>query len=206
MVGEWETAATAVHEATGLDDPPVSAFELAVMCGLRLCPWGRGDAALVAKMIRYPRSARPTRQHGLVAHELAHWALSRSGEEDHESAARYVAGALMLPRRVFDRDLAQTWHIARLQERHPNASAEMIARRLVQLRSARAAVFDQGKLRASFRSLDLAHPPVTSHMRELAAEALCSGALAGEERAYAWPVIDPPWHRVIVVCAASGGE
>ena len=204
---EWEGVAETLQRATGADDAPVSAFELAALCGLRLVP-SRGTAAsLSGDEIRYPLAARPVRQHGLIAHEVGHWALEWTGEEDSEPAARYVAGALMLPRRVFDRDLRETWNVGELQDKHVNASAEMIAIRIVQLRSAVATVFDEGKMRRRYLSAELAgrvpRRP-SDYEYELAAEALASGKTArGSGLCHALPVFDGPYRRVVVVCESS---
>lgn len=141
-----EGIALDIHEGTG-GLLPVDAFELADLCGLSVRPWWRAQGALVHDEIRYPARARFVRQHGVVAHELGHWALARADEEDCEDSARYLAGALMLPRVPFLRDLAETdWDLTKLRDRHPNASAEMIVVRMTQVSAATAWVWDNGKL------------------------------------------------------------
>lgn len=143
----WEGIAADVLEATGCDDPPVDAFELADLCGLSIAPSGRQGAFRRGDSIFLDLKARTVRQHGLVAHELGHWSLERADEHDTEVAARYLAGAFLLPRIAFERDLGQTeWDLRRLRLRHPNASAEMIARRIVNLRDAVTSIWDDGKM------------------------------------------------------------
>ncbi len=174
------------------------------MCGLTLAPWGREGAALEGDRISYSRRAREVRQHGLIAHELGHWTLGWAGEEDTEQGARYLAGALMLPRSVFDRDLRRTWDIEHLRAKHLNASAEMTAIRVVQLRDAAVAIFDQGKLTGRFVSpwiVDRRIDRVSRYERELAQRALEAGeTIRDDDLCASTPVFDGHHRRVIVLC------
>lgn len=202
----WEGVAESLHDEVGGDDPPVSAFAIAAAVGLRLVPSYRDTGSLAGDVIRYPARARAVRQHGIVAHEIGHWALAWAGEDDSEEGASYVAGALLLPRRVFDRDLRQTWRVDELGAKHLHASAQMIATRICQLRDAVASVFDEGKLRHRITSPWLRDQRLARASRwehELAAEALASGEIVhGDELCYAVPVFDGEFRRVIVVCEA----
>jgi hypothetical protein len=204
---EWEGVARAIHEGTGLDEPPVSAFELAAMCGLSLQPSPRHGASLRPGLIVFESAARPERQHGIVAHELGHWGLVAHGVRDSEEGARYLAGALLLPRAGFDRDLRKSWDLRRLRAKHLNASAQMVATRIVQLRDAVATVVDQGRVTSRLWSPWLADPRIQRFSRwerSLADAALASGeTVIGDEFCYAVPVLDGPYRRVIVVCEAS---
>lgn len=199
----WEGVAQAVHDETGIE-APVSAFELADACGLQLVAGPRGGARLVGDQVHFDVTARPVRQHGLVAHEVAHWVLQEHGEPDDEGAARYTAGALMLPRQSFDRDLRATaWDLHALRARHLHCSAELIARRIVELRDAVVSVLDNGKVRARVWSPWVAEPRLqrlTRVERELVDAALTSGEV---ERAHellsAYPIFDGSYRRVIVV-------
>lgn len=205
----WEGVARALLDESGLDDPPVSAFELAWACDVVPVPWPRADAALgPGGFLWYPSDARHVRQHGVVAHELGHWALDWAGEPDSEEGARYLAGALLLPRRVFERDLDRTgWDWDTIRARHANASAEVIARRIVQVRDAVATVIDQGRVRARVTSLWRPDPRLrrlSPWECGLAEQALKSNEIEyGDDLCYAVPVLDPPWQRVIVVCDAD---
>lgn len=200
----WEGLVEAVQRETGADDPPMDAFELAAVCGLKLVPWRREHGGLLGDEIRFPATARPTRQHGVISHEIGHWLLRWSGETDSEPAARYMSGALMLPRRAFDRDLRETWDVGELRERHVNASAEMIAVRICQLRDAVASIFDEGKLRARYSSTRVPVRKASDLEYGLAAEALASGQTVRHgDLCRAVPVFDGSFRRVVVVCEAE---
>ncbi len=204
-VGAWEAVARAAHEATGID-APVSAFDLAAAYGLVCLPRRRSGALLDGDVVRYDSSARPVRQHGLVAHEVAHHLLRLHSEPDSEVAAGYTAGALLLPRARFDRDLRRTWDLFHLGRLHPNASAEMIARRITQLRDAVVSVLDQGRLRARVASPWAATPSprLTPLERELADAALAGGNMQREnDLLAAYPFFDGVHRRVIVVADAQ---
>lgn len=131
---EWEGAASELLDAT-CTTPPVDAFKLADACEMTVRPWsGRGAMWDGDTTIKLNMRARRERQHGQLAHELGHFALRRARIDDSEEGARWVGGALLLPRREFGRDLVETaWTLSRLRERHVNASAQMIAYRIVQL-------------------------------------------------------------------------
>jgi hypothetical protein len=202
----WEGVARAAHDATGID-APVSAFDLATAYGLTCIPDERGGAFLDGDDVHYDGRARPVRQHGLVAHEVAHYLLRRHGEDDPEPAARYTAGALMLPRRAYDRDLRETaWDLHELRRRHPNASAELCARRIAELRDAVVTILDAGKVRARVGSPWSSAPRarLTPLERELADAALTSGEVQrANDLLAAWPLFDGRWRRVIVVAEAQ---
>jgi hypothetical protein len=205
MVAAWEGVARAAHDATGID-APVSAFDLAAAYGLICIPDERGGAFLDGDDVHYDCRARPVRQHGLVAHEVAHHLLRLHGEDDSEPAARYTAGALMLPRAAYDRDLRETaWDLMRLQERHPNASAELCARRISELRDAVVTVIDHGKMKKRIGSPWMTTFParMTALERELADAALVTGEMQSANALLAaYPFIDGTWRRVIVVAEA----
>lgn len=207
MTETWEGIALDVLDEAGAD-APVSAFALAAACGLevRLAPLAR--ARMAHGVIEVSAAARPRRQHGLVAHELGHWALERAEEPDTEPGARYLAGALMLPRRAFDRDLTDTgWDLAELQARHPNASAEMIARRVTTLRDAVASIWDGGRFTARVASAWLEErvpARATTRERQLALATFASGEVQHPaELVWAVPVFDGDHRRVVVVIEAE---
>lgn len=203
-----EGVAADLLEAAGCDDPPVDAYELAECCGLRLKPVANQNACIVGDVLSVPLRARDVRQHGQIAHELGHWALRRAGQQDDHPSVRYVAGALLLPRRHFERDLEDGWDLPRLRARHLHASAEMIGRRIVNLRDAVVSIWDQGKLRRRVVSPWLPERLVRSRVtrieRELAEACLATGAPVHEDSLLAaWPVFSPGWRRVIVVAEAA---
>lgn len=210
MTEVWEGVALDVLEATGFERPPVDALELAGACGFDVRPGERLlRARRVGDLIEVNVKLRSVALHGAVAHELGHVALERAGEDDSEDGARYLAGALMLPRRAFDRDLRTTaWDLEELRRRHPNASAEMIARRVVQLRDGVASIWDQGRCRARVASpwLDerIAGRRSTPLERALAQRVLETGEAARPAALVsAIPVFSGHWRRVVVVVEAE---
>lgn len=205
LTATWEGIAGDVLEEAGAT-APVSAFALAAACGFTVRPHPLLRARLDGSTIYVNARARPQRQHGLVAHELGHWALERAAEPDTELGARYLAGALMLPRLAFDRDLRATgWSLVELQARHPNASAEMIARRVTTLRDAVASIWDGGRFTARVASpwLELGTRP-TVQERQLAATTFATGEVQHPaELVWSLPVFDGAHRRVVVVIEAA---
>lgn len=197
-----EIVAESLLREIGLDDPPVDAFEVAAMVGCALRPMRTVGARLLGDVIEYDERARLTRQHGLVAHEIGHWALRWAGESDSEAGASYLAGALLVPRRALDRQLGARWCLVELCSAHPNASCEMIAHRVVALRSAVALVVDNGRVRSRIvgpsTPAALRRPTVIE--RDLAALAVSSRVVARHhDRIAAWPVIDGDYERAVVI-------
>jgi hypothetical protein len=203
--GAWEAIARRVHDETGVG-APVDTLELAVACGLEL-GHRRGRATLRDGVIRYDPSLRLVRQQGQVAHETAHYVLRLHGEHDSERAVGYTAGALMLPRASFDRDLQMTeWDLEQLAKLHPNASWQMLARRVSELREAVVTVLDQGKVTTRVASPWMAEPParLSPIERELVDAALESGLVQrANQLLAAYPLIDGRHRRVIVVADAA---
>lgn len=210
MTPVWEGVATNLLEEAGCEDPPVSAIDLADCCELTVRPARLLRARLVrGNVIEVNALARTTRLHGLVAHEIGHWALRRAGEPSTEDAARYLVGALLLPRRAFDRDLRETqWDLEELRRRHPNASAEVIARRIVQLRDAVASIWDQGKCTARVASSWLPVERVgrkTSTLERCLADRVLETEQTERPAPLVWavPFFDGRFRRVVVVLEAE---
>lgn len=193
-----EGLAREIHDATGIE-PPVDAFVLAEACGVVVRPWSRADGMRIGDEVHYPVRARLVRQHGVIAHELGHWLLERDGKDPRdEASADYLAGALLLPRAAFLRDLAETdWDLFALQLRHPNASAQMIVVRMTQVSPATASVWDAGKLHRVYGEHDVEE---ARRVVDLALE-LEEPIEVGEVRAF--PVLDGAWRRVLVVRRAA---
>lgn len=208
MIAAWEGIASDVLDESGCD-APVSAYELAACCGLEVRLRRIARARLTGDVIEVSSTARPQRQHGLIAHELGHWSLQRAGADDTEDGARYLSGALMLPRRAFDRDLRETsWSIEELQRRHPNASAELIARRIVSLRDAVVSIWDEGRCTARVASAWLDEAQVGRRAsraeRELVARVLDHGHTEHPaELVWGVPIFDGRHRRVVVVLEAE---
>lgn len=190
-----EGLAREVFDVTGLE-APVDAFALLEACGLSCRPWGKAIAEIDigAEMIRYPIRARPERVQRLVLHEVGHWVLQRAGESDEdEEDVDYLALALLLPRAHFLADLGELGHdLPAIKARHPNASHEAIAVRIVQLSPAFASVWDAGHLHRTYGERD------PDNDRALVDCVLSTGkSVRGDVSAFA--VFDGSYRRVIVV-------
>lgn len=202
----WEGLAQWLLDETCME-APISAYRLADACDLEVVSWVGSGAMLDtrSRRIHVNAKARLERRHGLIAHEIGHWLL-REFDEDSEAGARFLSGALLLPRRTFSRDLRETWRLSRLKERHPNASAEMIARRIVELREAVVTIIDGRATRriVSDSINDVRLHRISQWERDLADAALESGSeVEGDGLCYASPIINDSWRRVIVVCDAE---
>lgn len=209
-VADWEGTAAELGDATGCNDPPIDAFELAECCDLRIEPAPIATAQLdhAQRLIKLNVSMRPVRQHMSVAHEVGHFALIRAELENTCAGAGYVGGALLLPRRALDRDLTRTWSIEAHRARHVNVSATAIAVRITQLRDAVATVLDPNGRKKPWRVVsswvsEKRFRRVSAWERDLASRAYdAREELRGDELCYALPLLDgpPDEHRVIVVC------
>lgn len=204
MHEELEGVAREALEATNTT-PAVDAFALAAALGLRVCAMHAGGGLYDAQARTIYLSGRPmrlTRQHGQVAHEIGHALQQDHGLPDLEEGARYLAGALLVPREHLDRALRLGWSITRLRLAHPHASAEMLARRITQVRSSVATVFDGERVTVRVGSpwLDERLGPPSERERELAIAARA----AATEIEEAGPIVASPAGRarVIVVRAA----
>lgn len=216
---EWEGVAADILHATGCDDPPVDAYELATRCEFEIeeLIGTQPTLDLERRIIRIRNYERPELRHMEIAHELGHMALERAGLPNVEPGAKHVAGAFMLPRWRIDIDLRTSWSIERLRRIHANVSAEAIAIRITQLRDAVTTIIDpRGKKRPDRRASPwITDPRVTRKAasrfeQELAAAAYTARAevraedIWPDERnanlCYAFPVVFGDYHRVIVVC------
>lgn len=173
---------------------PVSAFAIAEYCGVEVRAWMRNSGKRLGDRVWFPAAARSTRQHGVLAHELAHWLLEDAGmEHSCEASASYLAGALMVPSAPFSRDISRVdYDLEQLRKLHPNASAEMLVVRMTQLSPATAWVWDHGKLSRRYGTDEA---DVSEYVdRVLTAEKpVIDGAIG------AWPVFDGRWRRVVVL-------
>lgn len=195
---ELEGLADSVHDDLGMDSS--DAFAIAEYLGLRCLPWAKSYAEISGGVIRHPipPKTRETRMHGLVAHEAAHALMREEGMAWRcEPSARYLAGALMLPRARFRRDMARAdYDLEALRGLHPNASAEMIVVRMTQLSPVTAWVWDNGKL-ARHYGVD------EDDVGELVDRVLTVEQPVHDGELGAWPLFDGQWRRVIVVKKAA---
>jgi hypothetical protein len=210
---EWEGVARDLLERAGADDPPVDAFVVADCWGFAIeASPGPSSLDVEARVIRVRASERPERRHMSVAHELGHFGLIRAGLPNEEDGARYIGGAILLPRSRFDRDLTRTaWSITKLRAIHANTSATAIAVRITQLRDAVCTLIDPKGRKTPWRvASPWVHDPridrrrVTRWERELAERAYEARSEVHDPDAplcYAVPVIDDEGgeDRVIVV-------
>jgi hypothetical protein len=205
----WEGLADSHHDFVGLDDPPVNALEQAVALGLTIRLGGQRPCVL-GSTLYLPKSygLNEAHTHGTVAHECGHKLLQYAGEEDCEDGASYLAGALMLPRRGFDRDVSRmAWSLPELRAKHLNASAEMIAHRICQTRDAVATVFDQGKQTKRLASAWIGERfgrRASRWERDLANRCYETGEpVRGDDLVYAWPVFTGVHRRVVLIAEAE---
>lgn len=131
-------------------EAPVDAVALAhaMRVEVRSFPGHEPFVDLLRRCVYMPsRPVRRTRFCGDLLHEISHVALRDRRLDAHdEPSACYLAGALGVPRETLDRQLKRGWSLRRLRELHPNASNEMLARRIVQVRSAVATIIDGGEV------------------------------------------------------------
>ena len=204
---EWEGAAGEVIAETRTSSP-VDSFALAKACHFKVrLHAGRNE--LRGDSIYINVRMRPQRQHGRIAHELGHFALERHGIPDSEPGARWIGGALQLPRRDYDRDLARTaWSIPSLRAKHVHVSATAIAVRITQLRDAVVSIVDPAGHKKPWRTMspwiiDRRLRKLSTWETELATAAYeAREEVRGDELCYALPLVDgpPSEHRVLVVC------
>lgn len=194
-----ERIATSTLIATGYEEPPVDALDLAECCGLDV-RWRRGPGHMMGRVIYCDPQARTERQHGNVAHEVAHALLRERSLDDDEQSVRYLAACLLVPRDSLVADIAAGACLVSLRERHVNASHELIARRIADVREAVITIYDEGRMRTRLTSPWLGKPPRISALEEhLADRAFTLETVQRDGATHAVPVIDRYWRRVIVV-------
>lgn len=178
---------------------PIDAIQLAEDHGHDVYYSDTADSFVLGTTIYVPRKTRTVRVQWRVAHELAHVLLRLAGEdESSESAANYVAGAMLTsPRTEFMWHLREGWDLERLRRQYPTAPAHAIAVRVVQLRAAMAAVYDEGRLRRRWGD-------AFDGERVLVDEVLATGRPARVDACTgAWPIFDGRHRRVIVLAPAA---
>jgi Zn-dependent peptidase ImmA (M78 family) len=219
----WEANVTeppvdALHVAEGLD--LIVARDFAMPHRGRLVQLadrdfeGGGQATIVVGA-----AERPEREQWAIAHEIgesvAYRVFERLGvwyDESlataREQVANRFASALLLPLRWFSADGSMLdWDLCELKERYRTASHELIARRMLEMRSPIViTVCDLGRP-VWRRSNITARPPAmlaeeravwqASHHSGVPAEASLD-AETGLERVRCWPIHEPGWKREIV--------
>ena len=200
---DLEGIAHAALVDVGLDDlDDVDAEEVAACHGFYLVPERGVRAWLDGLCIHVPMAVRDTRRNRLVAHELAHALLKAAVADNTEQNADIVAAGIVLSRRVLSRSLRVVgWNVDALRVRHPLVSAELIARRIADVRDAVVTIFDgrETKVRVTSPWIDRKLPPVTALERELRERALAEGCRVDDGWISATPILEPGYERVIVV-------
>jgi hypothetical protein len=176
-----EGIALDVHRRYGFDDC-IDAFDLAGELGLSIrwdnarTSWRGGRALYI------PARARIVEAHEGVAHETAHFLIDEYGAPQNEPNARRLAAALLAPRRAIDRELRRGWNLHRVMAQHPNASAELLGRRMHELRHGSGfAVWERAVLR--YR-----RGPAAPEERALVAAAMAGAPARRDDLTGAWPI------------------
>jgi hypothetical protein len=186
-----------VHGSADIGTGPVDAFDLLDWLELELVyePGARSrrEPGRIIVGTRVP--AR--RLHSTIAHECAHEILDRVGELNDDPSANRLGAALLAPTPMIERGLREGWDLYRIMGEHVNASAELLARRVAELRHASVAVYDQGRFR--YRT-GLATPlPIE---RAIVQDALATGRpVRVSDLSGAWPIVTGHRQRVIVLGA-----
>lgn len=207
MWEDWEGLAAWFLDEAGIGSP-VDPWLLAWALDLEVLEGPRGCRGyLLGSSIYVDPADRIERQGFTVGHECSHVILRRAGLADTEDACDAVTSCLLMPLIDFTRDLRQLGgDLFALRGRHPYASHEAVARRIVSVTPSVAWVRDQQRppRRIVSPGLRWPHQQPTPVEAEAMAEALRSGLPAepvGGVRA--WPVIEPGFERVIAVSAAD---
>lgn len=210
-VAAWEGVARGLLADTGFDDgEPVCAFELATVCGFKIRPRrGPQRIDLAERTIHLDFKQRWERQQAIVAHELGHWALGRAREEprdeESEQAAWFVGASLIVPRESLYAQLRKTQRLDDLALAHPNASRELLGRRIIETRSGFLTIIDNGRIRKRIASphIETAPPPQLSPLeRDLVQAAYKTARPARLGLTQAVPVFEGWRERVVLVTAA----
>ncbi|MEM9072849.1 MAG: ImmA/IrrE family metallo-endopeptidase [Myxococcota bacterium] len=148
---DWEGVAAWLLDSCGFTEPPIDPFALADLWGFDVVRTTR--SCLRGNVISVDDRKSRKRQRFDVAHELAHWALHECGHDAYdESAAHWVAGAVLLPQAAFKRDLSEVdWRLTELPDRY-QVSWESLVKRVPQVVGAVVTMFDNGRITWRARS------------------------------------------------------
>lgn len=155
-------------------------------------------------------AARPTSQAVTALHEASHVLNVSAGIDDTEQHAWWTALALMFPRTEFlQRRKRHGWAVDELLAYYPWSSNEACARRIVMMETAVLWVWDaEGPVTRRYSVVSPSWRWRMSRPTPIEQEAM-DAALA-ERRVVepiggvrAWPVVDPPWVRVLCLSDAE---
>lgn len=189
-----EGIALDVHRRYGFTDC-VDAFDLAGELGLSI-KWDSAPTSWRGgRTIYIPARARFAEAHEGVAHEAAHHLIDEYGAVQCEPNARRLGAALIAPRRAIDCELRRGWDLHRVMAQHPNASVDLLARRVHELRArSGVAFFRRGRL--WYRRGAVARDEAT-----LVSSALAGAPVRRDDLTGAWPFLESTSPRVIVLSA-----
>lgn len=200
---EWEGCAEQLRAETRADDRQVHPRLLVATCGLALVGTRGIAGCWLGRRVYYDHTARPERQTGTIAHELGHFALDRYNEEQSERGAAYTGAAILVPRRAIDGVLRRVgWDMDALRADFPHASAELLARRIADVREAVVTIVDGRRIKARVSAPWLPPPStgLTREERRVLAVAMTERRQIDEGWIRAIPVIDPDQApRVILI-------
>lgn len=190
-----EGIALDVHRRYGFTDR-VDAFDLAGELGLSIKWDAAAEAWRGGRTLYIPSRSRPVEAHESIGHETAHVLLDRYGAQQSEPNARRLGAALIAPRAAIDRELRHGWNLHRVMAQHPNASAELLARRVHELRArSGVAVFRRERLR--YRRGAAARDE-----ESLVASALLGSPHRRDDLTGAWPFFDEHRAPIVIVLSA----
>ncbi len=202
----WEACAEQLRGELAVDDRHMHPRILVAKCGLGLVEGIRKTACWTGGVIVVDGTARPSRQAGRMVHELGHFTLDRYNEEQSERGASAVGAAILVPRRALDSALKRRggdFEAVRADFEH--ASAELLARRIVDVREAVVTIADGRRIRARVSSPWLPEPRAGLAKDE----ARVLRAVLEERRQIdeGWirgvPVFEPGYDRVILIAEAE---
>lgn len=198
---ELEGVARDFVEATGLGALPVDLEVLAHCYEIGVAHSAQGAVA-GSVMLAPQRRTAPRSRFGL-AHELAHVAVAHMGlsPADDETAAHYVAGAILVPEKAMRALMRDTAHDLRALVVASGASWEACARRYVQVWSGYATIWDSAHRVRRVPSPWLSERPITTMELDQARE--CRAAredvrTEGQSGSY-YVGGEPPHERVVGV-------
>ncbi|QDT53378.1 hypothetical protein Pan44_13950 [Caulifigura coniformis] len=215
-----EVAAELLAEA-GWGEPPVDAFQLAAELGFEVAFDARQQARGRFKRLAGRPTVflspddRPERLQWAAAHEIGESAAYRvfdrldidpllAASDLREQVAAQLASALLLPRRLFEVDVARhDGDVLALKLRFPTASHELILTGQLRLETLMlASIFDHGELTRRRSNGSLAPPPLMTVERQAQLRAHATGRpaeLTGRGvRVQAWPVHEAGWKRELL--------
>jgi Zn-dependent peptidase ImmA (M78 family) len=232
LAAALDVCASEVLWEAGITEPPINAAEVAAGLGLVVThdysmphrgrfvhladrqEGGGGQATIVLG-----QAERPEREQWTIAHEIgesvAYRVFARLGVRFDEAlptaremVASRLANSILLPKRWFDRDgRERDWDLAALKERYCTASHELIARRMLDMRSPVVlTVCDNGRVHWRRSNVTARPPEMLQEERAVWHDVHDTGLPLDEyldmetglSRVQCWPVHEEGWKREIL--------